>query len=262
MPRWAAIATLAMVAPGTVKSRMASALADMVQRAADSSAPLAGRPASAPASLPSSAEAGASSAPVSTAPSVSEMTRVSARPIRPPAPATIKRMSDIFQTSPEKRGTRPCRIAAAGRSGNRLDAQSGSWLRPVIAFDDHEIGFGVGVAERDQADIFRGVVAGDRGLIVLEFDHHIARGRGAFLGHMPAGPHQKPGAVFGKYRAVLRDVLLVAVRVVHIDARDPVALCHLVSLPYQPSAWAISAWMACAAAFGSSASITGRPTTR
>jgi hypothetical protein len=25
------------------------------------------------------------------------MTRVNARPIRPPAPATIKRMSDIFQ---------------------------------------------------------------------------------------------------------------------------------------------------------------------
>jgi hypothetical protein len=32
---------------------------------------------------------------VTTAPEVSEMTRVSARPIRPPAPATIKRMSDI-----------------------------------------------------------------------------------------------------------------------------------------------------------------------
>ena len=33
-PRWAAIATLAMVAAGTVKSRMPSALADIVQRSA------------------------------------------------------------------------------------------------------------------------------------------------------------------------------------------------------------------------------------
>jgi hypothetical protein len=30
---------------------------------------------------------------------VSEMTRVSARPIRPPAPATIKRISDMVSSS-------------------------------------------------------------------------------------------------------------------------------------------------------------------
>src|SRR4051812_44553255 len=44
---------------------------------------------------------------------------------------------------------------------------------------------------------------------------------------MGAAAHQKLRAEFGKHRAVLRDVFLVAVHVVHIDARDPVALCHL-----------------------------------
>ena len=92
-PRSAAIATLAMVAAGTVKSRMPSALADSVHRSAESLTPFSGRPASTPASLPSSSEPGASSAPAKTAPGVSEMTRTSARPIRPPAPATINRIS-------------------------------------------------------------------------------------------------------------------------------------------------------------------------
>jgi len=58
-----------------------------------------GSPASIPASLPKSSDPGASSAPVRTAPFVSEMTRVSARPIRPPAPATINRMSDMAYPS-------------------------------------------------------------------------------------------------------------------------------------------------------------------
>src|SRR5258708_26012784 len=121
-------------------------LGERDQRWAKRGAPLGGRPASTPASLPSSSEPGASSAPVRTAPGVSAMTRVSARPIRPPAPATIKRISDIFRTS-------PLRIAGAGSSGN----QSGFRLRlrPVVTFDDHEVAFGVGTADRDQASVFR-----------------------------------------------------------------------------------------------------------
>ena len=43
---------------------------------------------------------------------------------------------------------------------------------------------------------------------------------------MLAGMYQKLGAEFRKHRAVLRDVLLVAVHVADIDARDPVAFCH------------------------------------
>src|SRR6267143_3249000 len=216
--RSAAMATLAMVAAGTGKSRMPSAFADSDHRSAESRTPLAGTPASVPASFPKSSEPGASSAPVRTAPGVSEMTRVSARPIRPPAPATINRMSDIFRTS-------PLRIAGAGSSGN----QSGFRLRlrPVVTFDDHEVAFGVGTADRDQASVFRRIVAGERGFIILEFQHHVAGPRGAFLTYKPAAAHQKLGAVFVEYRAVLRDVILVAVHVVNIDPRDPVTLCHL-----------------------------------
>src|SRR5258707_7237514 len=219
------MATLAMVAPGTVKSKMPSALAASDHKSAESSPPLAGKPASVPASLPSSSEPGASKAPVRTAPEVSEMARVSARPIRPPAPATIKRMSDISTSPlPYSRGSlfrQPIRATALR-------------LRPVVTLDDHEVAFGIGAAQCDQAHIFRRIVAGQRGFIILEFQHHVARARGAFLGHMLAAAHQKPGAVFRKYRAVLGDVFLVAVHVVNIDTRDPVAFCHRLFPCFRP----------------------------
>src|ERR1700737_314556 len=129
-PRWAAIATLAMVAAGTVKSRMPSACADSDHRSADSLTPLDGRPASAPASLPSSSDSGASSAPARIPPSVSAIARVSARPIRPPAPATIKRMSDMFEPSIIPRG-----IAGAGCPGNRSAPSAAAFqLCAVVAF--------------------------------------------------------------------------------------------------------------------------------
>src|ERR1700738_5627843 len=142
-PRSAAMATLAMVARGTVKSKMPSALAESDHKSADSRTPFAGRPASTPASLPNSSEPGASSAPVRTAPGVWAVTRVSARPIRPPAPATIKRMSDIFQDlatplpySRDGRFRQPSGILA-----------SVSRLLAVVAFDDHKIALGVGTAQ-------------------------------------------------------------------------------------------------------------------
>src|SRR5450631_1586222 len=138
-----------MVAAGTVKSRMPSALADSDHKSAESLTPFSGRPASTPASLPSSGEPGASSAPDSIAPGVSEITRVSARPIRPPAPATIKRMSDILKTS------RPLPYSRDDRFRQPIGILAGvSRLLAVVAFDDHKIAFGVGTADRDQADIF------------------------------------------------------------------------------------------------------------
>src|SRR3984885_13878638 len=99
-------------------------------------------------------------------------------------------------------------------------------LRPVVAFDDHEVALGMRAADRDQAGVFRRIVAGQRGLIILEFQHHVARPRRGFPGLVLAAAHQEPGAEFCKYRAVLGDVFLVAVHVVDVDARDPVALCH------------------------------------
>src|SRR6266436_8574763 len=214
------MATLAMVAPGTVKSRMPSALADSDHRSAESRTPLAGRPANVPASLPRSSEPGASNAPVRTAPGVSEIARVSARLIRPPAPATIKRMSDM-STSPLP--------YSRGRLFRQPIRPTALRLRPVVTLDDHEVAFGIGAAQRDQAHIFRRIVAGQRGFIILEFQHHVARARGAVSGHVLAAAHQEPGAVFRKYRAVLRDVFLVTVHVVNIDTRDPVAFCHRLS---------------------------------
>src|SRR6185437_12539985 len=224
-PRSAAIATLAMVAPGTVKSRMPSAFADNAHRSAEILTSLAGSPASTPASLPRSSEPGASSAPARIAPGVSAMTRVSARPIRPPAPATIRRMSDICLPHPR-------RIAAAGCSGNRPAHPSG--LRAVKAFDDHEIGFGVRAADLDQAGIFRRIVTGERGLIVLEFKHHIARARRAFLGDEATAANQEFGAIFRKHRAILRDISLVAVHVVNVEPRHPVPFCHWPSPFFSP----------------------------
>src|SRR6201987_461346 len=178
MPRWAAIATLAMVAAGTVKSRMPSASADSAHRSADSLMPLAGRPARMPASLPRRSDPGASSAPVSTAPGVSAMTRVSARPIRPPAPATIKRMSAMVFPS-------PALLAGAHRSGNRGAGSATahpplegggrqSRLRAVIAFDDDELGRRMLRSPLDVLLIFSRAIAGHRRLIVGEFDHDIA----------------------------------------------------------------------------------------
>src|SRR6266436_2844774 len=184
-PRWAAIATLAMVAPGTLKSRMPSASADRLHKSADSLTPLGGSPASMPASSPRSSDPGASSAPAKTAPGVSEMTRVNVRPIRPPAPATINRMSDMAQPS-----SGPCSRGGLFRQPIRLSGQRlGSGLRPVIAFDDDEIGDRVRLPDLDIRLIFRRAIAGQRGVVIAKFDHHVARAAFAFHTGEPAATH-------------------------------------------------------------------------
>src|SRR5260370_7582394 len=135
-----------MVAPGTVKSRMPSALADSDHKSAETSTPLAGGPASVPASLPRSSEPGASNAPVRTAPEVSEMARVSERPIRPPAPATIKRMSDM-STSPLP--------YSRGRLFRQPIRATALRLRPLLTLDAHTVCFGIVSAQPDHPHIFR-----------------------------------------------------------------------------------------------------------
>ena len=57
--------------------------------------PFSGVPASVPASQPISGERASSSAPASVKPLASAMALTSVRPMRPPAPATIKRISAI-----------------------------------------------------------------------------------------------------------------------------------------------------------------------
>src|SRR3954449_6525568 len=246
---------LAIVAAGTVKSRIPSAFAESVHRSADSLTPFSGRPARTPASFPNSSDPGASRAPVSIAPLVSEMTRVNARPIRPPAPATIKRMSDMFQTSPLP--------YSRGRQFGQPTTLPDLRLRPVIAFDDEEVALRMRRTDCNKPRIFGRIVAGERGLVVLEFQHHVSRARRTLLGDMPAAADQKPRTELIEHRAVLGDVFLVTLRVVNIDARDPVAFGHPLSpVWFQAKARAISSCTASAAAFGSAASITGRPITR
>src|SRR5260370_11866778 len=168
-----------MVDAGKVKPRMPSALADSDHRSAESRTPLAGKPGSVPEYLAKSSERGGSNASVRTAPEVSEMARVSERPIRPPAPATIKRMSDM-STSPLP--------YSRGRLFRQPIRATALRLRPVVTLDDHEVGFGIGAAQRDQAHIFRRIVAGQRGFIILAFQHHVPPPRGPFPAPILAPP--------------------------------------------------------------------------
>jgi hypothetical protein len=55
--------------------------------------PFSPTPASTPESCPMKGECGPSTAPASVTPSVSAIALTSVRPMRPPAPATINRMS-------------------------------------------------------------------------------------------------------------------------------------------------------------------------
>src|SRR6516162_7824318 len=224
-PRWAAIATLAMVAPGTVKSRMPSAFADSAHKSAESLMPFSGRPASTPASFPRRLEPGASSAPVSTAPWVSAMTRVSVRPIRPPAPATINRMSAMAYPL-----TRP--IAGAGHSGNRRGLRTrprGSGLRAVIALDDNQVGDGMRLPDLDVLLVFRRAITGECRVIVGKFDHDVARTALAFHAREPAAAHDVAPTETLEDCGIRGGVGFVAFLIVNVDATDPVTFCHVLS---------------------------------
>src|SRR5882724_878061 len=163
MPRSAAIATLAMVAAGTVKSIMPSALADNAHRSADSRTPFAGNPASVPASFPINSDPGASSAPTSTIPGLSAIERTSARPIRPPAPATINRMSDISQNLQSRNILNLIHLSIE-HDPEKWKPVSATGLRlwAVVAFDDDDVGHTMWRADCHQTLIFRRFVTGQR----------------------------------------------------------------------------------------------------
>ncbi len=93
LPLLAASAAKATVATGAVKSMMPSALSISAAASPTSLTPFSGVPASVPASQPISGERASSSAPASVKPLASAMALTSVRPMRPPAPATIKRIS-------------------------------------------------------------------------------------------------------------------------------------------------------------------------
>src|SRR6185437_12682315 len=119
----------------------------------------------------------------------------------------------------------------------------------------------MGRASLHQRLIFRRMITGDRCLIVLELDHDVARARLPLWRFMVSAAHEKLGSVLVKHRTVVGDVVaLVAVEIVHVDPGNPVTFGHSTSPCCQAFACMISATMAFAAAFGSDASMTGRPT--
>src|SRR3546814_2365228 len=62
-----------------------------------------------------------------------------------------------------------------------------------------------------------------------ELDHHVAAARAAFDGLEASRADEEARAEFGKGLRVGGDVFLVGLRVLHVDARDPVSLGHDVS---------------------------------
>src|SRR5690606_35876298 len=134
-----------------------------------------------------------------------------------------------------------------------------SGLRALVAADDDHVALGDRRADGERGLVFRRIPAVERGLIGGEFNDHVAGAAGALRVLEGAAAHDEAGAVFLEGRRVGRDVVLVALGVLHIHAHDPIALGH--SFPLYFNAVRISATIACAAAFGSAAAITGRATT-
>src|SRR3954469_12988529 len=95
-----------------------------------------------------------------------------------------------------------------------------------MALDDDEIGYGVRLAHLDVGLVFRRVVTGDRGLVVREFNHDVAGAAGAFDGGELPPADGEAAPPFLEDRTVGDGVGLVALVIAHIDASDPVTLCH------------------------------------
>src|SRR4051812_9275727 len=95
--------------------------------------------------------------------------------------------------------------------------------------------------------VFRRVVAGQRGLIVGEFDHYVARAALALQTFELAAAYHEAPAEFLEDGGVMRRIGLVAFVIVHVDARDPVSLRHTLTLrfllhwSFYPNACLISA---------------------
>ena len=121
--------------------------------------------------------------------------------------------------------------------------------------------------QRLGALIFVRVVAGERSGVVGEFAQHGAGPNAAFDHFHLAAAHQRGAAILFMRRRRRRHIGLVAFRIADIDLRNPIALGHgafpsMLSCQFCRAAFAISATIACAAAFGSAAARIGRPTTR
>src|ERR1700761_1245764 len=75
--------------------------------------------------------------------------------------------------------------------------------------------------------VFRRVITGERGGVVREFDHDVARAALAFDALELAAADDEAPAEFLEDRGIGQRIVLVAFIVVNVDARDPVALRHI-----------------------------------
>src|SRR5258705_11001284 len=110
------------------------------------------------------------------------MAFTSVRPMRPPAPATISRMSGIVFL--------------------RLRAGISARLRAVIALDDHDVAGRMRRTQSDRRLIFGRVVAGKRGRVVLELEHHVARAARALGIFRLTAAYEKFRAVFAERQRI------------------------------------------------------------
>src|SRR5882762_2203676 len=99
-------------------------------------------------------------------------------------------------------------------------------LWAVIALDNDDVGRAVRRTYRQQALVLGRAIAGERGGVVLELDHHVTRPKLPLDGLRRAGAHDEARTVFVEDLAVLLHIGVVALRIVDVDMRDPVTLGH------------------------------------
>src|SRR6185312_5411270 len=189
LPALATSAAKATVATGAVKSMMPSAFASSGPASPASLIPFSGRPARTPASQPIRGERTSSSAPASENSLLSAIALTSVRPIRPPAPATIRRISAIVQL----------REICGGYSGTRASGHLPRlWLRSIVALDHDQVRIRAGLSQCNRLGIFRRAIAPERRFVAGKFDnddtaavfslHHL---------HLAAARHVPP-AIFAE----------------------------------------------------------------
>src|SRR3954447_9040966 len=131
------------------------------------------------------------------------------------------------------RGSSAWSISASCPRSSPASPERSGGLRAVIAFDHENLRDRVAVPLRLRGLVLRRVPAFERDLVGRKLDHDIARARFAFDGLERAAAHKKAPTEFGADRAVRRNVSLVGLVVLHVDAPDPISLRHR-SAPLRP----------------------------
>src|SRR5215468_4136461 len=229
-PWRAACSAKVTVAAGTVKSRSPSARASSGSTSVATATPLLPSPASSPASRPITAEEAASTAPAMITPSVAATAWISVRPMRPPAPATISRMSDM-ELSPRKNATGiETQIRRKVTTCPHLKRWAGSRINlrrlGLTSFDNDEIELGFAFTQRGCGLIVGGTIAIERQRIAGKLKHHCARANLAFHHFLGAAAHEEARAKVSQRHHVGGHVHLAALGIADVGMHDPVAFAH------------------------------------